>query len=417
MKVCMSYKSSFFSGLTWNGTFKISSKLISAIKLAILARLLTPTDFGLFSLVLVSLSFIEVFTESGINTILVQSQEKIEKYINTAWIFSICRGIVISLLMMLSTGLIATYYDKPALVTFILFASVIPLVRGFINPAIINFYKQLDFKKDTYYRFSLVIVDFFTAVIGGLILRNTYALILPIFFTAFADVFISFVFVKIRPKFEFNKATFAEIFHQTKWLNNISILDYLNKNLDNLIIGKILGVTSLGFYQNAFALTQSLTSELGLSVIHASFPVYTRLSSDLQRLKKAFVKVALSFSALLILPTMIFVLFPRFIVDLQFGQQWVTLATILPILAISGYIQGLFNIGSTLFTVRRKYSFLSLNLAITLSSMVTGLLLLTPKYALYGAATGVLVSRLVTLPFFFYFIMRTLKESPEQQSV
>ncbi|MEO8581043.1 MAG: oligosaccharide flippase family protein [Patescibacteria group bacterium] len=405
----MSYKSSFISGVAWNGTFKVLSKVVSAIKLAVLARLLTPRDFGVFSLVLVSISLVEVFTESGINTILVQSQKKIDEYISTAWIFSICRGVVISVIMIAMAFLLSSYYKEPSLVQFILFASGIPLVRGFINPAIINFYKELDFKKDTFYRMSLVAVDFCAAISAAFIFKNTYALIIPIFFSTVADVFISFYFVKVKPKFEFSRVIFKEIFHQTKWLNNISILDYLNKNLDNLIIGKILGTETLGFYQNAYAVTQSATSELGLSVIHASFPIYSRLSNDLVRLKTAFVKVAISFSILLVIPTMILVLFPQLIVKLQFGNQWVGLAAILPILAVSGYIQGLFNIGSTLFTVRRKYYFLSMVLATTLVSMVIGILVLTPKYGLIGGASSVLISRLVTLPIFFYFIIKTLK--------
>lgn len=409
----MSYKAAFISGIGWNGTFKIVSKLISAVKLAILYRLLSPTDFGLFSLVLVSISLVEVFTESGINTILIQSQKKIEGYVNTAWIFSIVRGVAICLIMILFSFVLSSYYQEPSLQHFILLASIIPIIRGFINPAIINFYKELDFKKDTFYRLSLVLVDFTCAVIAGFILKNTYALLIPMFFSALADVFISFYFVRIKPRFEFSLVMFKEMFHQTKWLNNITILDYLNKNLDNLIIGKILGVTMLGFYQSAFAFTQSATSELGLSVVHATFPIYSRLATDLSRLKKAFTKVALIFSGFLILPTLVFVLFPQFIVSIQFGNQWLVLASILPILAISGYIQGLFNMGSTLFTVRRKYHFLSLSLAITLFSMVAGLLLLTPRFGLLGGASSVLISRLITAPFFFYFIMQTLNEHPE----
>jgi O-antigen/teichoic acid export membrane protein len=406
----MSYKTSFISGLTWNGALKVTSKGFSVIKLAILARLLTPTDFGIFSLVLVSISMLEVFTESGINTILVQSQRKIDEYINTAWIFSIVRGFVISAIMVVMSFVLSRYYQEPQLLSLILFASIIPIIRGFINPGIITFYKELDFRKDTFYRMSLVLVDFATALIGGLVLKNTFALVIPIFFSAVADVFISFYFIKVKPKFEFDKAIFKEIFHQTKWLNNISILDYLNKNLDNLIVGKVLGLQSLGFYQGAYASTQSGTSELGLSVIHATFPIYSKLATDLSRLKKAFMKVSVAFLALLIVPTLIFVLFPTLIVQLQFGDQWVASASILPILAVAGYFQAFFNIGSTLFTVRRKYYFLSLTLFTTLVSMVLSLLFLLPRYGLVGGATGVLISRVITAPLFFYFILRTLNE-------
>lgn len=412
----MSYKKSFISGISWNGSLKVFSKVVSAVKLAILARLLSPNDYGIFSLVLVSISLIEVFTESGINTILVQSHKKIEEYIDTAWIFSIGRGFLIAGVMWLLSIGMSNYYHEPHLFRFVILASLIPIIRGFINPAIITFYKDLDFRKDTYYRMSLVIIDFFAAIFFGMILRNTYALILPMFFSAFADVFISFYFVSLKPKLQFDKNVFAEIFSHSKWLNNISILDYLTKNLDNLIIGKFLGTTQLGFYQNAFSVTQSATSELGLSVIHASFPIYSRLSDDLKRLRSAFSKVGIAFSLFLIIPTLIFIFFPQFIVKIQFGDKWIELASILPILALAGYIQGILNMGSTLFTARRKYHFLSIVLATSLITMVTGLFILTPKYGLIGGATSILISRLVALPVFLVLMFRTLFQPPDKES-
>ena len=405
----MGYKRSFFSGFTLNGALKLSSKVVSAIKIWFLARLLTPTDFGLFSLVLVSVSLIEVFTESGINIVLVQSQKKIEEYIDTAWIFSIFRGFVICGVMTLLAFSMSSYYHEPHLLNLILFASFVPIIKGFINPGIITFYKELNFKKDTMYRFALIITDFIVAIIGGLLLKNTYALVIPLFFSAAMDVFISFKYVSIKPRLKFNLPIFKEIFAHSKWLNGISILDYLNKNVDNLIIGRMLGTTSLGLYQNAFALSQSLTAEIGLSAIHASFPIYARLSEDLERLRRSFFKVAGLFSLITLPPALILVLFPELIIRLQFGDQWLNAIAILPILALAGYVQGFLNIGSTIFTVKKKYRLLSLSLAITLVSMVAGLMILSPRYGLVGSALSVLISRLITLPVFFGLLVSVLR--------
>jgi O-antigen/teichoic acid export membrane protein len=405
----MGYKRSFYSGFTLNGALKLSSKVIAAIKIWFLARLLTPTDFGLFSLVLVSVSLIEVFTESGINVVLVQSQKKIEEYIDTAWIFSIFRGLVICGVMILLAFSMSSYYNEPNLLNLILFASLVPIIKGFINPGIITFYKELNFKKDTMYRFALVITDFVVAIIGGLILKNTYALVIPLFFSAAVDVYISFKYIPIKPQFKFSLPIFKEIFAHSKWLNGISILDYLNKNVDNLIIGRMLGTASLGLYQNAFALSQSLTAEIGLSAIHASFPIYARLSEDAERLRRSFFKVASLFSLLTLVPTIILIIFPELIIRLQFGDQWLSAIAILPILALAGYVQGFLNIGSTIFTVKKKYYMLSLSLGITLISLVIGLMVLSPRYGLVGSALSVLISRLITLPIFFGLLVSVLR--------
>lgn len=404
----MSYQRSFLIGFGWNGSLKVVSKVISAIKLAILARLLSPTDYGLFSLVLVSISLIEVFTESGINTILIQSDKKLEQYVDTAWIFSIARGIIIFSVMIVLSKAMPWFYHEPKLFSLIFFASVIPLIRGFINPAIIGFYKELDFRKDTYYRFSLVIVDFVAAVFFGLILKNTFALILPMFFSAIADVIISFRFTAIRPQFRFDKQIFQEIFAQSKWLNNITILDYLNKNVDNLIVGRMLGTGDLGMYQSGFSVSQSATSELGLSVIHASFPIYSRMTEDKTRLKRAFLKVASTFCLFLLIPTVLFILFPNVVASIQFGQKWSGIAVILPLLALAGYVQGFLNIASTVFTAQKKFHYLTISLGIMLVTLVTGLFILIPSYGLLGAAYSVLIAKVVTVPFYCFFLYKTL---------
>lgn len=412
----MSYKHSFFSGIAWNGGLKVFSKLLTAVKLFILARLLLPQDFGLFSLVLVSVSLIEVFTESGINTILVQSQKKLEEYLGTAWIISIGRGVLIAGAMVFLSFVMSHYYQESRLQSLILFASLVPLIRGCINPAIISFYKNLKFRQDTYYRLTLVITDLVTAILFGFILRNPFALIMPMIVSALVEVFVSYKFVHVWPNLHFNKAIFEEILSQTKWLNGIAILDYLTKNADNLIIGRFLGTTQLGFYQNAFALSQSATSELGLSVIHASFPIYTRFSEDTARLKRAFIKVSTLFCFILLIPLFILIAIPDIVVHIQFGEGWEQIIPILPILALSGYIQGLFNIGSTVFTVRKKYYYLTTTLGLLFTGMIVGLLILIPQYGLMGGAISILISRLVTLPFFLWFIIQSLKTNETAQT-
>lgn len=404
----MGYQQAFLQGVGWSGGLKLSSKVLTAVKLAILARLLRPEDFGLFSLVLVSLSLVEVFAETGINTVIVQSDKHPTHFLDTAWVISIVRGIVIAGIMLTISWPLQFFYQQDTLFPLVVIASIVPIIRGFINPGIVTLHKNLEFQKDTVYRFLLALTDVIASVILALMLRNVLALILGIIVHAVIDVILSYLFVSLRPRFKWNRIISKEIFQHTKWLNSFSVIDYLNKNIDDLIIGRILGVANLGFYRNAYAATQSGTAELGLSVIHASFPVYTKIKADKARLRKAFIKVVMAFSGLLLVPTLLFIFFPTLIVKILLGDNWLPLVPLLPILAIAGYIQGIFNIGTSLFVSQKQYRWMLCILTITLLSMVISIIPLSQAFGLKGAALSILISRIAPFPVFIVALRKTL---------
>lgn len=413
----MSYTTAFLRGLSWNGALKISSKLFSVLKLAVLARLLAPQDFGLFSLTLVAISLVEVFTETGINTIIIQSRKPLTFYLNTAWIVSIGRGVIIAAVMLTMSLPMSRLYQEPLLFQLIVLASLVPLLRGMINPAIIQFQKNLQFQADTAYRFSLLVFDLCATVILVFWLRNASALILPIVLTAVFELVISWVAVAPRPRFGFDPAAWKEIWRNSRWLNAISILDYLNKNADDLLIGRIAGVANLGMYRNGYALSQSGTADLSLSVLHASFPILSQMQDDLPRFRKTFLRMLLGFSAVLLIPTALFWMFPELILRVVLGEQWLSIAKFLPILAVSGFIQGQLNLMSMVFTATRTYRMLLLSLLGACLSMVLGIVFLTPEWGLYGAAIAILLSRIVALPILSWGVyVKLFANSPEKRS-
>ena len=100
----MGYTKQALKGITWIGFFRVATRGISYIRIIILARILTPSQFGTADIALLILSITEVFTETGINIFLIQQKEKIDKYVNTAWIVSIIRGLLIALVIFISAS-------------------------------------------------------------------------------------------------------------------------------------------------------------------------------------------------------------------------------------------------------------------------------------------------------------------------
>ena len=93
------------------------------------------------------LGFFELATETGVNVFLIQ-EERFEKYVNSAWVVSIARGTIISFFLLLTTPLLVLFFAAPGAYPILLLISGVPAVRGFINPAVVRFQKNLEFHKE-----------------------------------------------------------------------------------------------------------------------------------------------------------------------------------------------------------------------------------------------------------------------------
>ena len=129
----MSYFKNTLRGFFWMGFLRVSTRVVAFIKIAILARLLTPSQFGVYGIAFLVLAFLEITTESGINVFLIQEKERIENYINTAWLVSILRGIVIFLAIIYFSSPIASFFNMTESKPLIVLISFVPLIKGFIN--------------------------------------------------------------------------------------------------------------------------------------------------------------------------------------------------------------------------------------------------------------------------------------------
>src|SRR4051812_11019872 len=106
----MGYKKHAIKGVTWIGALRFAIRGMSFVRIAIIARLLNPAQFGIFAIATLVLTFVETLTETGINSFLIQEKEHISKYINSAWIVSIIRGFLIASCIIVAAPFIAHFF-------------------------------------------------------------------------------------------------------------------------------------------------------------------------------------------------------------------------------------------------------------------------------------------------------------------
>lgn len=405
----MGYKKDVLKGVSWIGALRGVTRGMSFVRTAIIARILNPAQFGLFAIVTLVLTLIETITETGINYLLVQEKQHIKNYINSAWIVSISRGVLISVSIIISAPFVANFFKAPEAYNLLLLVSIVPFLRGFINPAIIIFTKELDFHKEFYYRTSVFLVESVISIILVFIFKSPEGLVWGLIGGAIHEVIISHTFVHIRPVFQYNPQIVRNIISRGKWLTASGIFDYLFYNGDNIVVGRLLGKSALGLYDMAYRISLLPITEVAEVVSRVTFPVFTRFSEDKVRLRGAYVKVTLTIMSITIPVGILLFLFPKEIILLILGDKWLAAAPVLQVLTIFGVIRSITNPSGAVFLSVKKQEFITV---ITFVGAATLLMLIVPfvsYFGLIGAGLAAVVASIIQIPILLYFLFRVLK--------
>lgn len=396
----MGYQQHAIAGFSIQSLQKVFIFLLNFIKIIVLARLLKPSDFGLFSLVMIAIGLTESFTQTGINTTIVQSKKDISYFLDTAWVIAIIRGLVIGLIMLMLALGMSNFYQESMLLPLISVATLVPIIKGFINPAIALWQKQFHFAQEGLYQALHLGFEVLAQICLALIFRSVWALVLGVILAAIIEVLLSFIMKQERPRFHYYTQRGRYIFQNGKSLVLASFFSYLNDNADDFMIGKLLNSHQLGIYHNAYSLSHKVNYELSKSAHHGLMPVFASLHQEQEqhRLDQAFKKSIISTLLISLIFSLPLIIWPVFFVKLVLGEQWLEASHILPILVLAGLIHSISNIVYALLIAQKKYLPMNLHLFISLLLMIAAVLFLTPTYGLFGACLGILLARVMSLP-------------------
>lgn len=406
----MGYTKQVLKGFSWAAALNATSLAVSFLKIVLLSHFVFgPKEFGIFGVGVLVLGILELITETGINVFLVQEKDPLTVYLDTAWVTSILRGIVISALVALLSYPVAIFFQIQADWTFILAFALIPLLRGFINPAITNLQKKLRFKEDAFFRFSVSAVEDLSIIAFAFLTRNIFSFVIGILIGVIFEVTITFIFVKERPQLKFNKIHFQKIVDRGKWVTLALIFDYLFEHTDDIVVGKLLNVASLGIYQNSYTLARLPENIVGGQLGKVTFPVYVQFLDDKKRLKRAFFR-SFWFTLGLVAPFSLALFFLSDpIIRLVLGTKWLAAIPVLRVLSLFALVRSLSSLFSPLFLAFKKQNYISMT---TLASiLVLGVIIfpLTFNYGITGAAFAALVGSIASLPICFYYFYKLVK--------
>ena len=331
-------------GGIWVFGLRIINRGLGFIRTIILARLLAPSDFGLLGIAMLAIATLETFSQTGFQAALIQKKDNVESYLDTSWTVSAIRGIVLFLILFLSAPVVAKFFNSPQATLVIKVIAVSTLISGFRNIGILFFQKELEFNKQFFYELSATLVDLTVAIILAFMLRNVWALVWGGLAANFVRLFMSYILHSYRPRIRLDKGEFKELFGFGKWVLGSSILGFLITQGDDIFVGKMLGVTALGFYQMAYLISNLPATEITKVISQVTFPAYSKFQNDIKRLGEAYLRV-LQLTAFVSIPLagIIFILAPEF-TEIFLGEKWMPVVPALQALVFWGLIR---SIGAT----------------------------------------------------------------------
>jgi lipopolysaccharide exporter len=380
----------------WILTLRIAQQILALVRLVILARLLSPNDFGLMGIALLTMAIIDTLTQTGFELALVQRKEQTETYLDSAWTVGIIRGLVLFALLQVLAPYAASFFKALEAETLIRAIGVSLLLRGFANIGTVYFQKELQFGKQFIYQFSGRFADFVVAVIAAFILRNVWVLVLAFLAGDAVRLLISYAIHPYRPRLSLDAGKARELFTFGKWiLGSSTVLFFLNEG-DKAFIGRVVGSTMLGFYQMAYRISNLPATEFAQVISLVTIPAYSKLQDRLAKLREAYLRV-LQITAFISIPLagLILILAPG-LTRIFLGEKWMAAAAPMQALAVWGAARSIISTTGPVFVAVGKPRLMTKYQSIQLCTLVVLIYPLSRHWGILGTASAVALAGLAS---------------------
>jgi O-antigen/teichoic acid export membrane protein len=321
------------SGSIWMIAMRWSMRLLGLVSTAILARLLTPEDFGLVAMSAIAVGFIEIFSQLGVELALIRHPNPQRRHYDTAWTFNILTGLFLGAVMVLVAPYAAAYFGEPRVEPVLWVLALAPLIKGAVNIGTLDFRKDLQFSKDFQFNFIPRIAAFFTTITLALVFRNYWALVIGTMMHGVYMLIVSFIIHPYRPWFSLQEH--RSLLPSSFWVVVKTMGDFVIAKLDQLIVVRSLGTEATGIYYLSAEISRIATFSTILPIGRALHPGYVKLIDEPERLASAYLKV---FAFIVTIAASIgfgLSAVSKDFIAVVLGSQWSTVVPVIEILAVS----------------------------------------------------------------------------------
>lgn len=344
-------KQDMLSGIFWSAIEKYSGLIVSIIVSAILARLLTPKEFGIVAIATVIIHFLQMFATMGIGPAIIQRNDLNKNDLNSIFTFSLIVGIILSVFFYILSWGIADFYNNEQLIPvcqilcFQLFFAAANMVPNALMA------KNKRFKDIARRTLILQTISGIISVISAYYGAGIYALLISPIFTAIGIFLYNRHFYPLYINTNFTLAPIKRIFSFSSYQFLFEFVNYFSRNLDKLIIGRFMTMAELGYYEKSYRLMQLPLNNITAVINPVLQPVLNPLQNDKKDLSKKYNKI-IKFVSTISFPLGILLAYTgEEIIPLFYGPNWSNAIPVFRILALSIPLQMIMSTNGAIFMI------------------------------------------------------------------
>jgi lipopolysaccharide exporter len=326
-------------GSLWSIGLRWSLRLTGVVSTVVLARVLTPEDFGIMAMALLVAGAIEVLSDTGQSLALIRHPNPTREHFDSAWTMSILIGLCIAVVIYAVAPLSVWYFHEPRAITVIQCLALRAFIGGFENVGIVLFRKQLNFARHFQYLVCQKLISFVVSIVLVLLIRDYWALAISVVATRLIGVVLSYGLQPYRPRLSLAKV--AELWSFSIWLLVRHIGTWASMRLDEIAVGGVAGAGAMGRYNVAADVSMSPTQEIADPILATLFPVVATIQDNPDEVRALYKRV-LYWLCLIAASTSVGVaLIANDIVTVVLGPRWSDIAPLMIWLALTSGILGM----------------------------------------------------------------------------
>lgn len=409
-----SIKKKTIKGVVWSAVERFSSIGVQLICTLIIARYVSPSDYGVVGMLTIFTAIAQCLVDSGFRLALIRKKDVSMIDFSSVFFFNVFISLLLYAVLYFFSSDIANFYNLPILekVSKISFLAIPISSIGLIQSTILT--KNLDFRKLTYCSLSATFLSGIIGVVLAYMFKSVWAIVIQnISFFALQSIFL-WLYNTWRPKLVFSIKSIKEMSSFSINMMLSSLLGTIFNNINSLIIGKIYTADALGNYSQAQKL-QSLPSTSITEVIQrVTYPVLSKFQNDEILLKNAYKKIiGITFYIVSIIMFW-FICTSSALFNILFNDEWQTAGKFFAILCFNGIFYPLHSININILSVRgksKKYLYLEISRRLILISIIV----ITSLYDIYIFVLGQVLYSVIVLILNLYVCGKEINYSTLQQ--
>lgn len=394
-------------GSVWSLLLRCGLRSIGFVSTIVLARLLTPEDFGIVALASLVVGAMNAIADFGTGLFVIRLAETTRQYCDTAWTVRATQGLAIGAGVCALAPLAADFFDDTRLRDVLFVIALAPALRGFENIGMQLMLRDYQFRRDLVFRLTVKFISTTITIILALALLDYWALVFGIVFAEAATTVGSYLIHPYRPRL--STAKVGELVRFSLSMLSRAIAVFVYGRVDLMLVGRVASAQMVGMYHVAAEFRDMISGEIAAAIGRGAYPALGQAATNQEDFSRVFLQ---SYSTVLFVcaPSALGLLIvaDEFVLTVL-GEQWRDTSPILRWLAASALIQAVLSSisGGALIAAgkeRLSSTMAWLQLAVRVPLVAIG----TAYAGAQGAAATVLISLLVCAPYIAHRICRTL---------